>query len=202
MSGRAGRRADASVGRSKGGEDPMKMTSWERGPSARSALQVGVFRVDFAVEQSPVEGVHLRGGRCVPGQDRGHNGRHVIWDMTSNALDDLLVAGEANSRHAVNPGLTTPHWQYTGTSNRFAVEPGLASSRSVNGMRLANTGTPSTSRTTEGPPTPTLARPSPRARQARCRCGKPGKPRVPGGGRAWQLASHNSATDQTVDRSR
>jgi hypothetical protein len=66
----------------------------------------------------------------------------------------------ASSRHALNPGLTTPYWQYTGTSNRFAVEPGLASSRSVNGMRLANTGTPSTSMTTEPPPTPTpLARP-------------------------------------------
>jgi hypothetical protein len=66
----------------------------------------------------------------------------------------------ASSRHALNPGLTMPYWQYTGRSNRLAVDPGLASSRSVNGMRLANTGTPSMSSTTELPPTPTsLARP-------------------------------------------
>src|SRR5487761_1225398 len=69
--------------------------SWEReASSARSALQAGVLRVDVAAEQSPVEGVHLRGGRCVPGQDRGHNWRYVIWDVTRGALEYVLVAGD------------------------------------------------------------------------------------------------------------
>ena len=48
-----------------------------------------------------------------------------------------------------------PYWQEVGRSNRFAVLCGWASSRSVIGIRFANTGTPSRSSTAEPPPAPT-----------------------------------------------
>jgi hypothetical protein len=48
-----------------------------------------------------------------------------------------------------------PYWQQVGRSNRFAVLCGWASSRSVIGIRLANTASPPTSSTEESPPTPT-----------------------------------------------
>ena len=44
--------------------------------------------------------------------------------------------------------------QNIGSPNRFAVDRGRWSSRSVNGMRLTNTGTPSTSDLPDPPPTP------------------------------------------------
>ena len=55
-----------------------------------------------------------------------------------------------------------PYWQNIGRSNRFAVEPGVAASRSVSGIRFMNTGTASMSRSSEPPPTPTpISRPIP-----------------------------------------
>ncbi|GAA3442460.1 hypothetical protein Pve01_21280 [Planomonospora venezuelensis] len=49
-----------------------------------------------------------------------------------------------------------PYWQNAGTPNRFAVDITLSArrSRSVSGSRLAKTGTPATSSSTEVPPTP------------------------------------------------
>lgn len=76
-------------------------------------------------------------------------------DVVSPArIPRVTITFAASSRHALNPGLPIPYWQNSGRSNRFAVPRGLASSRSVSGTRLANTGWPSTSTTTEPPPTP------------------------------------------------
>lgn len=69
--------------------------------------QLGVIRVDFAIEQFPVEGVHRRGGWCVSGQDRGHRRSHVGRDTASRALECALVTGDgvAAGRYRYHPGV-------------------------------------------------------------------------------------------------
>ncbi|MGJ6967226.1 hypothetical protein ACSDR0_35445 [Streptosporangium sp. G11] len=71
----------------------------------------------------------------------------------------VVMTLAASSRHAPKPGpptSTSPYWQNGGTPNRFAVDITLPAerSRSVSGMRLAKTGTPATSSSTEVPPIP------------------------------------------------
>ena len=67
--------------------------SGDEGVVCPSALQAGILRGYIAAEQPPVEAVHSRGGRCVPGQDRGHGWWHVNWDVAAGALEYVFVAG-------------------------------------------------------------------------------------------------------------
>ncbi|WP_431970028.1 hypothetical protein [Nocardia sp. bgisy134] len=68
--------------------------------------QLGVIRVDFSIEQFPVEGVHRRGGWCVSGQDRGHRRSHVagIWPAAQWSTHSLRARGPPLVGIGITPG--------------------------------------------------------------------------------------------------